>query len=91
MDDSPATAAASHDLRQPLHALGLFAEALRHRIGTDAEVAHLVNSINSSVDALEGLFSELLDSLIAEAIELHARRQIPLDPTPEDARLFPRR
>ena len=54
-------AAASHDLRQPLHALGLFAEALRHRVGTDAEVAHLVNSINSSVDALEGLFSELLD------------------------------
>jgi signal transduction histidine kinase len=54
-------AAASHDLRQPLHALGLFAEALRHRIGADAEVAHLVNSINSSVDALEGLFSELLD------------------------------
>jgi signal transduction histidine kinase len=54
-------AAASHDLRQPLHALGLFAEALRHRIGTDTEVAHLVNSINSSVDALEGLFSELLD------------------------------
>jgi signal transduction histidine kinase len=54
-------AAASHDLRQPLHALGLFAEALRHRVGADAEVAHLVNSINSSVDALEGLFSELLD------------------------------
>ena len=54
-------AAASHDLRQPLHALGLFAEALRNRVGTDVEVAHLVNSINSSVDALEGLFSELLD------------------------------
>jgi signal transduction histidine kinase/CheY-like chemotaxis protein len=54
-------AAASHDLRQPLHALGLFAETLRHRVGADAEVAHLVNSINSSVDALEGLFSELLD------------------------------
>ena len=51
-------AAASHDLRQPLHALGLFAEALRHRVGADAEVAHLVNSINSSVDALEGLFSD---------------------------------
>lgn len=53
-------AAASHDLRQPLHALGLFAEALRQR-SHDVEVAHLVNSINSSVDALEGLFSELLD------------------------------
>lgn len=53
-------AAASHDLRQPLHAMGLFAEALRQR-SKDAEVAHLVNSINNSVDALEGLFSELLD------------------------------
>ncbi|MBH1986432.1 MAG: hybrid sensor histidine kinase/response regulator [Burkholderiales bacterium] len=53
-------AAASHDLRQPLHALGLFAEALRTRSKDDG-VAQLVNSINSSVDALEGLFSELLD------------------------------
>jgi two-component system, sensor histidine kinase len=52
--------AASHDLRQPLHAMGLFAEALRQK-NHDAEVAHLVNSINESVDALEGLFSELLD------------------------------
>ena len=53
-------AAASHDLRQPLHALGLFAEALRGKV-QDEPVIHLVNSINSSVDALEGLFSELLD------------------------------
>ena len=64
-------AAASHDLRQPLHAMGLFAEALRQksaraaasttRTASDVEVASLVNSINQSVDALEGLFSELLD------------------------------
>jgi len=53
-------AAASHDLRQPLHAMGLFAEALRQRTH-DPEVAALVNSINESVDALEGLFGELLD------------------------------
>ena len=53
-------AAASHDLRQPLHAVGLFAEALRNK-SRDEEVIQLVNSINSSVDALEGLFSELLD------------------------------
>jgi signal transduction histidine kinase/CheY-like chemotaxis protein len=53
-------AAASHDLRQPLHAMGLFAEALRQR-SQDPEVASLVNSINESVDALEGLFGELLD------------------------------
>lgn len=52
--------AASHDLRQPLHAMGLFAEALRNKTH-DEEVAHLVNSINGSVDALESLFSELLD------------------------------
>ena len=53
-------AAASHDLRQPLHAMGLFAEALRQR-SHDPEVASLVHSINESVDALEGLFGELLD------------------------------
>jgi signal transduction histidine kinase/CheY-like chemotaxis protein len=53
--------AASHDLRQPLHAMGLFAEALRAKSRGDEEVTHLVNSINSSVDALEGLFGELLD------------------------------
>jgi signal transduction histidine kinase/CheY-like chemotaxis protein len=57
-------AAASHDLRQPLHAMGLFAEALRQRSEqgkADPEAVSLVNSINQSVDALEGLFSELLD------------------------------
>ncbi len=53
-------AAASHDLRQPLHAMGLFAEALRQR-SRDPEVSALVHSINESVDALEGLFGELLD------------------------------
>jgi signal transduction histidine kinase/CheY-like chemotaxis protein len=53
-------AAASHDLRQPLHALGLFAEALRQKTRDD-ETMQLINSINSSVDALDGLFSELMD------------------------------
>jgi two-component system, sensor histidine kinase len=64
--------AASHDLRQPLHAMGLFAEALRQK-NHDAEVAHLVNSINESVDALEGLFSELLDitRIDSGGVEVH--------------------
>ena len=64
--------AASHDLRQPLHAMGLFAEALRQRVH-EPEVAHLVNSINESVDALEGLFSELLDitRIDSGTIEVH--------------------
>jgi signal transduction histidine kinase len=67
-------AAASHDLRQPLHALGLFAEALRER-NQDEEVTHLVNSINASVDALEGLFSELLDitKIDTGGVEVHPR------------------
>jgi len=64
--------AASHDLRQPLHAMGLFAEALRQRVH-EPEVAQLVNSINESVDALEGLFSELLDitRIDSGVIEVH--------------------
>jgi signal transduction histidine kinase len=53
-------AAASHDLRQPLHAMGLFAGALHEKI-KDPEMLHVVNSINAAVDALEGLFNELLD------------------------------
>jgi two-component system, sensor histidine kinase len=64
--------AASHDLRQPLHAMGLFAEALRARTH-EPEVAQLVNSINESVDALEGLFSELLDitRIDSGGVEVH--------------------
>lgn len=53
-------AAASHDLRQPLHAMGLFAAALHEKI-RDPEVLNIVESINASVAALEGLFNELLD------------------------------
>lgn len=53
-------AAASHDLRQPLHAMGLFAAALYEKI-KDPEVLNTVKSINASVAALEGLFNELLD------------------------------
>ena len=53
-------AAASHDLRQPLHALGLFAGALTEKIQYP-EVRHIVNNINASVEALEALFNELLD------------------------------
>lgn len=37
------------------------------------------------------LFSDLLDALIREALELAARSKIPADPTPKDARLFPRK
>ena len=53
-------AAASHDLRQPLHALGMFAGELASREHAPASQA-LVARIGQSVRALEGMFSELLD------------------------------
>jgi D-alanine-D-alanine ligase len=37
------------------------------------------------------LFTELLNNMLDEALTLHGRRQLPPDPTPEDARLFKRK
>jgi two-component system, sensor histidine kinase len=53
-------ASASHDLRQPVHALGLFVGALRGR-PLDAEAQRLVEHIDGSVTAMDGLFAALLD------------------------------
>jgi signal transduction histidine kinase/CheY-like chemotaxis protein len=53
-------AAASHDLRQPLHALGMFSQALTERT-RDADDQLLAQRITTSVAALEDLFSALLD------------------------------
>ena len=53
-------AAASHDLRQPLHAMGLLAAALSNKV-REPEVRDIVSSINLSVEALERLFSALMD------------------------------
>jgi signal transduction histidine kinase len=66
--------AASHDLRQPLHAMGLLAGALRHK-NLDAESAQIVGSINESVDALEGLFSQLLDRTRLDSGAIEAQPQ----------------
>jgi signal transduction histidine kinase/CheY-like chemotaxis protein len=53
-------AAASHDLRQPVHALGLFVGALR-ATALPAEGLRLVDRIEESVTAMDGLFSAILD------------------------------
>jgi len=53
-------AAASHDLRQPLHAIGLFAAALAAKV-RDPEVRPMVARIRTSVEALDELFAQLLD------------------------------
>ena len=52
--------AASHDLRQPLHALGLMLEATRQR-NHDAEVAGLLDDVQDCARDLGGMFNDLLD------------------------------
>jgi len=63
-------AAASHDLRQPLHALGLFVAQLEGKVGS-AEGAEILARINAAVDAMNELFNALLDisKLDAEVIK----------------------
>ncbi len=53
-------AAASHDLRQPVHALGLFVGALR-AISMPPEGRRIVEQIEASANAMDGLFAALLD------------------------------
>ncbi len=53
-------AAASHDLRQPLHALGLFVAQLRADIDP-VERRRIVARIDSAVAAMNDLFNALLD------------------------------
>ena len=53
-------AAASHDLRQPLHALGLFVAQLRSHMKS-AEGSRLVDRIDDAVTAMNELFNALLD------------------------------
>ncbi|MEO7500979.1 MAG: ATP-binding protein [Casimicrobiaceae bacterium] len=73
-------AAASHDLRQPLHALGLFAGALNERV-RDAGDAALVRKINTTVESLDTLLSALLDVSKLDAGAIVPRIQpTPIDP-----------
>jgi len=63
-------AAASHDLRQPLHAMGLFLDALDKRMaGTEDQ--ELVKQIKNSCASLNNLFNSCLDisRLDAGAVE----------------------
>lgn len=56
-------AAASHDLRQPLHALSLFTADLQRQVrsGFTRDLDQLATQINSSVNSLTEVFSSLLD------------------------------
>jgi len=73
-------AAASHDLRQPLHALGLFAGALDEHI-SDPEGSALIRKITTTVASLDTLLSALLDVSKLDAGAIVPRvRPMPLDP-----------
>lgn len=67
-------AAATHDLRQPMHALTLFVAALKERIHYP-EVSRIVHNIESSVTAMQGMFNALLDisRLDAGVLQAHPR------------------
>jgi signal transduction histidine kinase/CheY-like chemotaxis protein len=53
-------AAASHDLRQPLHSLGLFTSALDEQLSSP-QARETARGIRESIAALESLFDALLD------------------------------
>jgi signal transduction histidine kinase/CheY-like chemotaxis protein len=66
-------AAASHDLRQPVHAIALFAGALRE-LPLSESGQRLAAQIESSVVALDGLFAALLDISRLDAHSVDVRR-----------------
>jgi signal transduction histidine kinase/CheY-like chemotaxis protein len=68
-------AAASHDLRQPVHALSLFAGAL-HGAGLPPDAQQLVDHINAAVASVDGLFASLLDISRLDAGAVSAQRAV---------------
>ena len=73
-------AAASHDLRQPLHALTLFAAQMENLVGTPPQ-RRLAHQISSAADAMGELLEALLDlsrlDLAGQAVQ---QDSVPLDP-----------
>jgi signal transduction histidine kinase len=80
-------AAAGHDLRQPLHALGFFVDALQEQsLAPDGRA--VVANIRRSVDVMEDLFNSLLDVSRLDAGIVRPRiATIPLAPLMERVRL----
>ena len=79
-DKTQFLAAASHDLRQPLHAMGLFGAALAARV-QDTATREIVDCINASVEALERQFTALMDiSKLDAGAVVPSRARFPLAP-----------
>jgi len=72
-------AAANHDLRQPLHSLGLFATALRNGSAGRSGIK-LVDQILLCTESLEQLFDNLLDISRLDAGQVQVKREsVPVD------------
>ncbi len=72
-------ASASHDLRQPLHAIGLFTSTLQRRMA-GTELQSVVTDLGNAVAAMDRLFNSLLDISRLDAGTLRAdSRPFPLD------------
>lgn len=67
-------AAASHDLRQPLHALSLFSGSLQS-LALDDAAKDVASRIQSNVAAMEKLFNGLLDISRLEAGVVQSQRE----------------
>jgi signal transduction histidine kinase/CheY-like chemotaxis protein len=73
-------AAASHDLRQPAHALGLFVARLK-QLHTDASTRELVAGVDASVHALQDMLDTFFDYSRLDSQLTHARpRSFALNP-----------
>lgn len=71
-------ASASHDLRQPLHSIGLLGSALVNSLERDSDV-RLAESLMRCVDALESSFSSMLDvSKLDAGVVIPDARAVPL-------------
>jgi signal transduction histidine kinase len=74
-------AAASHDLRQPMHALGLFIAELNQHAHLAPETRRLVRQIAASAEAMENLLDSLLDiSKLDAGVFQPNLRTFPLQP-----------
>jgi two-component system, sensor histidine kinase len=79
-------AAASHDLRQPTHALGMFVARLA-QLPHDQETRHLISNLEASVRAMQDLLDALLDisRLDAHVVKV-SLRAFPLEDVLEQLR-----
>lgn len=79
-------AAASHDLRQPIHALGMFVARLA-QLPHDRETRHLIGNLEASVRAMQDLLDALLDISRLDADAVRVQRQpVPQAPLFEQLR-----